>query len=48
MKMNNDRKMWSQPTITSVERMKDAANNTGTGLSKDGTTTEFQYQGPSS
>ncbi len=48
MKISNARKMWSQPTVTSVERMKDAANNTHTGLSKDGTVTEYLYQGPGS
>ncbi len=48
MKISTEKKMWSQPAITSVERMKNAANNTHTGLSKDATITEYIYQGPGS
>ena len=48
MNINNDRKMWSQPTITSVERMKNAAANTHTGISKSAIVTEYLYQGPGS
>ena len=47
MKISNSKK-WSQPTITSVERMMNAAGGTHTGLSKSGTITEFLYAGPSS
>ncbi len=48
MKLTSNRKMWSQPTITSVERMKDAAGGTHTTLSKSATLTEYIYQGPGS
>ena len=48
MKMNTERKMWSQPTITSVERMKNAAGGTHTTLSKSAVTTEYLYDGPGS
>ena len=44
----NNGKKWSQPKITSVERMQDAAGGTHTGLSKDGTVTEYVYAGPGS
>ena len=48
MKLINEGKKWSQPKITSVERMQDAAGGTHTGLSKDGTVTEYVYAGPGS
>lgn len=48
MKMNNDRKMWSKPTITSVEHMKSAAGGNHTGVAKDGTVIEYQYAGSGS
>ena len=48
MTINNDRKMWSQPTITSVERMKNAANGTHNGLAKGPSATEYSYDGPGS
>ena len=48
MKMMNNKKIWSQPTITTVERLKNAAGGTHTGLSKSNITTEYIYQGPGS
>ena len=47
MKMNQ-RKTWAQPTVTSVERLKNAAGGTHTNLSKSNTSTEYIYQGPGS
>ena len=49
MKISNGRKMWSQPTVTSVETDERCReHNTHTGLSKDGTVIEYLYQGPGS
>ena len=48
MKMNNNRKMWSQPTITSVERLKNAAGGTHSSISKGTSLTEYLYDGPGS
>ena len=48
MKTNNCRKMWSQPAITSVERMKDAAGGTNTNIAKSADLTEYLYGGPGS
>ena len=48
MKTNTGKKVWSQPTITSVERLKSAAGGTNTNLSKSDTLTEYIYQGPGS
>ena len=47
MKISNGKK-WSQPKVTSVERMMNAAGGTHTGLAKSGTVTEFLYAGPGS
>ena len=48
MKMSIDKKMWSQPAITSVERMKNAANGSHNGLAKGPSSSEYSYDGPGS
>ena len=48
MKNDTSRKTWSQPAITSVERMKNAASGAHNGLAKGPTTLEYDYNGPGS
>ena len=46
MKMINDRKMWSQPTITSVERLKECPPaGTHSSIAKGTSLTEYLYDG---
>lgn len=48
MTTNMSKKIWAQPAITSVERMKDAAGGNGSGVRKGSDSIEYLYNGPGS
>ena len=48
MNTSTNKKTWSKPAITSLDRMQNAANGTHNGLSKGPTTSEYDYNGPGS
>ena len=48
MKLDTNKKTWSQPAILSVEQMKHAASGAHNGLRKGPLTIEYDYNGPGS
>lgn len=45
MKMNDDKKVWTKPTVFSVERLQTAASGSHNGLRKGPAALEYDYDG---